>query len=216
MSLNATQEKLKQEIYERIAQTASALASPARLLVLQLLAHAPRSVEDISTTTGFSFANVSQHLKRLLQAGLVACEKRGNQRIYSIASPEIAGFFDQLVTLTDGLDARQRAREHKLTAQDQLGAPDTAHQIREKVRNKQAILLDVRTQSEHRHTPVDGAIPVELEHLKEEASQLNRSRPIYVICRGPYCTLATQAVRWLRAKGFQAFRLRQSAHRFGR
>jgi rhodanese-related sulfurtransferase len=47
-----------------------------------------------------------------------------------------------------------------------------------------AELVDVRTAEEHAAGHIRGARHVPLEHLDEEAEQLDRERPLVVYCRG--------------------------------
>ena len=51
----------KQALFEAIALTGKAFSSPRRLELLDLLAQAPRSVDDIARASGQSTANASQH-----------------------------------------------------------------------------------------------------------------------------------------------------------
>jgi DNA-binding IclR family transcriptional regulator len=61
----------KQALFEAIALMGKAFSSPRRLELLDLLAQAPRSVEDIAQASGQSTANASQHLQALHAAGMV-------------------------------------------------------------------------------------------------------------------------------------------------
>jgi rhodanese-related sulfurtransferase len=69
------------------------------------------------------------------------------------------------------------------------------------------IVLDVRPPEEYRAGHIPGAFSVPLKDLKAHLSKLPRDEEIVAYCRGPYCVLATQAVKLLRAKGFHAVRL---------
>ena len=46
-----------------------------------------------------------------------------------------------------------------------------------------------------------------LKELAARLSKLPRGKEIGAYCRGPYCVLAREAVKTLRAKGFRAMRL---------
>ncbi len=66
-------------------QTAlSALADPTRRAVFERLHQAPASVGEIATGLPVSRPAVSQHLKALMDAGLVDARSEGTRRIYSI------------------------------------------------------------------------------------------------------------------------------------
>ena len=75
----------KSALFEAIALMGKAFASPVRLELLDLLAQAPRSVEELARASGQSTANTSQHLQALHAAGLVERERDGNRVRYSVA-----------------------------------------------------------------------------------------------------------------------------------
>lgn len=62
----------------------SALASPVRRALLDLLRDEPRSVEELATHFDMRRPSVSEHLRILRDAGLVVAEPRGRQRIYRL------------------------------------------------------------------------------------------------------------------------------------
>jgi DNA-binding transcriptional ArsR family regulator len=62
----------------------TALADPTRRAVFERLRQGPRGVGEIAATLPVSRPAVSQHLKVLKEAGLVADEARGTARIYRI------------------------------------------------------------------------------------------------------------------------------------
>jgi len=62
---------------ERLASLMQALASPVRLRILGMLAHKSLCVKVIAADLAISQPAVSQHLRVLRQAGLVAARKSG-------------------------------------------------------------------------------------------------------------------------------------------
>ncbi|WP_407828421.1 ArsR/SmtB family transcription factor [Sphingomonas sp.] len=62
----------------------AALADPTRRAVFERIAAAPQSVGALAAQLPVSRPAVSQHLKVLKEAGLVADEPRGTARIYRI------------------------------------------------------------------------------------------------------------------------------------
>jgi ArsR family transcriptional regulator, arsenate/arsenite/antimonite-responsive transcriptional repressor len=68
----------------------AALASPARLHILEFLASGPASVKEIAEATDLKQSMTSQHLSVLFTAGVVVCTAEGNLRIYSLRGPRIA------------------------------------------------------------------------------------------------------------------------------
>src|SRR5207245_1488198 len=75
----------KDALFEAIALMGKAFASPRRLELLDLLAQAPRSVEDIARESGQSTANASQHLQALHAAGMVTRTREGARVVYALA-----------------------------------------------------------------------------------------------------------------------------------
>jgi ArsR family transcriptional regulator len=82
----ALQERpLDQDEAERLARVLRALADPARLRLLSLIARAPEGgicVCDITEPLGLSQPTVSHHLKVLYEAGLIDRERRGTWVYY--------------------------------------------------------------------------------------------------------------------------------------
>jgi ArsR family transcriptional regulator, arsenate/arsenite/antimonite-responsive transcriptional repressor len=83
---------------ERVSEVFKALSDPARLRIVQFLAH-PSSTCcanadgvcacDLEAITGLSQPTVSHHMKILAQAGLINAHKRGKWMYYSL---ENSGF----------------------------------------------------------------------------------------------------------------------------
>src|SRR5680860_862288 len=78
----------KQSLFEAIAVMGKAFSSPRRLELLDLLAQAPRSVEEIARLSGQSTANASQHLQALHAAGMVTRTRAGTRVRYALAGEE--------------------------------------------------------------------------------------------------------------------------------
>ena len=73
--------------YEKVFD---ALGDHTRRLVLELLAAGPSSVEELAARLPVSRPAVSQHLKRLLDAGLAKREVQGRRNVYSVERSGIA------------------------------------------------------------------------------------------------------------------------------
>jgi DNA-binding transcriptional ArsR family regulator len=68
----------------------AAIADPNRRYLLEELRRGPKTVNELAAGLPVSRPAVSQHLKILLEAGLVSAENRGSRRVYAVCS---AGFF---------------------------------------------------------------------------------------------------------------------------
>src|SRR5437764_11476086 len=78
----------KTPLFEAIAVMGKAFASPRRLELLDLLAQAPRTVDDLASASGLSTPNTSQHLQALHAAGMVTRTREGTSVRYAIAGDE--------------------------------------------------------------------------------------------------------------------------------
>lgn len=64
-----------------------AIADTNRRYLLEELRRQPRTVNELAEGLPISRPAVSQHLKALLDAGLVSVESKGTKRIYSVNNP---------------------------------------------------------------------------------------------------------------------------------
>src|SRR5215218_10839374 len=78
----------KNALFEAISIMGKAFSSPSRLELLDLLAQAPRTVDELARASGQSNANTSQHLQALHAAGMVSREREGNSVRYALAGDE--------------------------------------------------------------------------------------------------------------------------------
>jgi rhodanese-related sulfurtransferase len=195
----------KDTLFEAIALMGKAFASPRRLELLDLLAQAPRSVEELARTSEQSTANTSQHLQGLHAAGMVTREREGNRVRYALAGAKVLGLW---LALRDA-SAAQLA-EVERAARDYLGKPVEAigrEELLERLRRGDAVLVDVRPEEEFAAGHIDGARSIPLEELERRITELPANREIVAYCRGPFCAYAHEAVRQLQAAGRSARRL---------
>ncbi len=62
------------------------LAEPTRQILLDELANGPRTVRALTDVAGVSQPAVSQHLKKLREAGLVLAEPKGASNVYRFSA----------------------------------------------------------------------------------------------------------------------------------
>jgi ArsR family transcriptional regulator, nickel/cobalt-responsive transcriptional repressor len=72
-----------------IADAMFALSAPSRVQILGSLLDGPRAVGDITELLGMEQSAVSHQLRVLREAGLVAAERRGKRRVYTIAGDAV-------------------------------------------------------------------------------------------------------------------------------
>jgi rhodanese-related sulfurtransferase/predicted transcriptional regulator len=200
-------ERNKEALFEAIAVMGKALASPRRLELLDLLAQAPRSVDELAGASHQSIANTSQHLQALHAAGLVEREREGNRVRYAIAGDPALRVW---LTLRDASAAQlaevQQAAHNYLGEQvDEVGREE----LSERLRRGDAVLVDVRPPEEFAAGHIEGARSIPLEELDRRLNELPPDLEVVAYCRGPFCAYAHEAVRRLRAAGREASRLDQ-------
>lgn len=64
-----------------------AISDPTRRYLLEELRRGPKTVGDLAADLPVSRPAVSQHLKVLLDAGLVEVQSKGTRRIYAVSMP---------------------------------------------------------------------------------------------------------------------------------
>lgn len=87
----------------------AAIAHPLRRRILDLLAERERPVNELARHFGVSRPAVSQHLRILLDAGLVAEQRRGRERLYRLTPQPLAEAYDWLAHYQRFWDEHLRA-----------------------------------------------------------------------------------------------------------
>ena len=201
----ASTDRPKAALFEAIAAMGKAFASPRRLELLDLLAQGPRGVDELAEASKQSTANASQHLNALHAAGLVEREREGVRVRYELASDEVLRLW---LALRD-TSAKQLA-EVERAARDFLGEEVEAIDREElvgRLRRRDVVLVDVRPREEFEAGHIEGAESIPLAELERRLTELPAGREVIAYCRGPFCVMAEDAVRRLRAAGVPARRL---------
>lgn len=76
-------------VFELKAELFKALAHPARIRALEVLADGERSVSELQPDVGIESAHLSQQLAVLRRAGLVVTRKEATTVFYSIKDPRL-------------------------------------------------------------------------------------------------------------------------------
>jgi rhodanese-related sulfurtransferase len=197
----------KTALFEAIAVMGKAFASPRRLELLDLLAQAPRTVDELARASAQSTANTSQHLQALHAAGLVTRVREGTSVRYALAG-------DEALRLWLALRETSVARlaEVERAASEYLGEDVEAidrDELIARLSRGDAVLIDVRPHEEFAAGHIDGARSIPLDELERRLAELPADREIVAYCRGPFCAYAHEAVRQLRAAGRTARRLQE-------
>jgi rhodanese-related sulfurtransferase/predicted transcriptional regulator len=205
--MEMSSESPKQALFDAIAVMGKAFASPRRLELLDLLAQAPRTVDELARASGQSNANTSQHLQALHAAGMVSRAREGNSVRYALAGDQALSLW---LLLRDASVAQ--LAEVERAARDYLGEDVDAigrEELVERLRRGDVVLVDVRPTEEFEAGHIEGARSIPLKELEDRLAELPADREVVAYCRGPFCAYAHDAVRRLRATGREARRLEE-------
>jgi rhodanese-related sulfurtransferase/DNA-binding HxlR family transcriptional regulator len=194
-------------LFEAIAMMGKAFASPRRLQLIDLLAQAPRSVEELARASGQSNANTSQHLQALHAAGLVTRRRDGLRVRYALAGDDVLALWLTLrrASATRLAEVQRAAREYLGEEVEAIGRDELIARIA----RGDVVLVDVRPVEEFAAGHIDGARSIPIEELRRRLDELPGDREVVAYCRGPFCAYAHEAVRTLRAEGRSARRLEE-------
>jgi len=199
--------EFKEQLFGQLARITRALSSPRRIELVDLLAQAERSVEQLAEVTGMSVANTSQHLQVLRGALLVRARREGPHVYYSLADDAVFGVWQAVRELGRRQYAEiDRLLETCVSERDQLESLG-ARELLERMADGRVTVLDVRPEVEFRAGHIAGARSVPVQELRRRLEALPRKREIVAYCRGPLCVFADEAVSLLRKRGFRALRL---------
>lgn len=198
---------MKAALYEQLARVALALASPARLQILEFVAQGERSVDELAAMTGLSVANTSKHLQALRQAGLAVARKEGLRVYYSLAGDDVVALVSALRAVAEQRVAEvERLVRVWLAHRDEM-EPIPAAELLERAKKGLVTVLDVRPPEEYAAGHIPGAINITVDKLETFLSRLPKRKEVVAYCRGPYCLMSFDAVEKLRKRGLRARRL---------
>ena len=99
--------KLSDEALETVAILFRSLGEVTRLKVLRLLEEKEMTVGELANSIKTSQANISKHLKMLINVGVLSRRAQGTAAYYSIADPMILKICD---TICNGMTERMKVR----------------------------------------------------------------------------------------------------------
>jgi rhodanese-related sulfurtransferase len=197
----------KAALFEAIALLGKGFASPRRLELLDLLAQAPRTVDELARASGQSSANTSQHLQALHAAGMVTRAREGNSVRYAIAGDGALRLWLALrdVSAASLAEVERAAADYLGDDVEQIGRAELLTRLAE----RSVVLVDVRPAEEYAAGHIEGARSIPLDELERRLEELPKDAEIVAYCRGPFCAYAHEAVRRLQVSGRSARRLEE-------
>lgn len=79
-----TANTVPQEVVQQVSEYFSILSEPMRLRILNFLREGEKCVQELVEATATSQANVSKHLKVMLQAGILSRRSEGTSAYYKV------------------------------------------------------------------------------------------------------------------------------------
>lgn len=193
--------------FEQLAVVGKAFASPRRLEIIELIAQAEHSVDEIAKATGLGVTTVSAHLQVLRAASLVRTRRAGTRVIYRLADADVANLYAALggVARRHSPDVSAALAAHRGTAGGEVDEVGTDEALALLARDA-VTLLDVRPTEEYETAHITGSVSMPLDEILSRADTLD-DRPVVTYCRGAYCVMGHDAVALLRRSGRDARRL---------
>ncbi len=204
---NEWKRAFKRELFNHFARIGKALASGARIELLDFLSQAERTVEELAELTEMPVANVSQHLQVLRRAQLVEVRREGLYAFYRLADESVFRVWQAVRTVGESRLAEiERVVKLYLKERETL-EPVTVKELSRRMAEGSVVVIDVRPVTEYRAGHIPGALSVPVSELKRRWRELPRGQEIVAYCRGPYCVQSDEAVSLLKRNGFNARRL---------
>jgi rhodanese-related sulfurtransferase/DNA-binding transcriptional ArsR family regulator len=202
-------DRLNHDVYDQFARIGKALASPARLEILDLLSQGEKTVEQLAQQARLGVKNASAHLRVLREARLVEGRKEPPHVFYRLADERVFRVVHELRTL-----ARERLAEIERISRDWFAAPSGLEpidgaELLARAEAGEVTVLDVRPADEYEAGHLPGAVSMPVEELERRLSEIPTGRPVVAYCRGPFCVYAVEAVETLRRHGYSAVRMEE-------
>jgi rhodanese-related sulfurtransferase/DNA-binding HxlR family transcriptional regulator len=194
----------KDRLYGQFARIGRALASPARLEILDLLSQGEKSVERLAEEARLGMKNTSAHLRTLREAHLVEARKVPPHIYYRLADAAVTRLMQEVQSI-----ARQQLAEVDAITRLYFESPSRMEpidlpELRRRLETGEVTLLDVRPTDEFRASHIPGALSIPVDELKRRLGEIPRETPVVAYCRGPYCVYARDAVETLCQHGYSA------------
>src|SRR5437899_2880151 len=166
----------KNALFEAIAVMGKAFASATRLELLDLLAQAPRTVDELARASGQSSANASQHLQALHAAGMVTRAREGTSVRYALAGDDALSAWLALrdTSLARLAEVERAARDYLGEDVEEIGRDELIARLR----SGEAVLIDVRPSEEFEAGHIEGSRSIPLEELEDRLTELPADREV--------------------------------------
>ena len=97
---------MSDRVAERLADTMFALSTPSRVQILGCLFTGPHTVSELMDALGMEQSAVSHQLRILREYKLVAVEREGRTRVYTLFDEDVVGLLERALS---HVEARSRS-----------------------------------------------------------------------------------------------------------
>ncbi len=199
--------EFKDAMYDGLAKMLKAISNPSRLEIIEMLSQGEKSVESIVQTTNLTFANASQHLQVLKNNNLVKARKEKQYVYYSLINDDFLSVYQHIIRygsqeIAELEKIMDRQREDN-NVQNAVGIGE----LEQMIEAENVLLLDVRPSVEYESGHITRAISIPTNELMANLKNIPIDKEIIAYCRGPFCVLADEAVKFLKEQGYQVRRL---------
>lgn len=199
--------EVKQQLFEKLAKVAHCLSSPQRIELLDYLAQASRSVEELSQLSGLNFANTSRHLQILKNHGLISVEKLGKSRVYEISGEDVILLVGSLRRTAETHIAEMDRLLATIQPTDALPHKISRQELLTHLDEEDFLVVDVRPPKEFTEGHIKGAINIPPDQIDQAVESLPLDKTLVAYCRGPYCVYSHQLLQALQNKGKDSYQL---------
>jgi len=162
-------------------------------------------IEQISAETEMTIANASQHLQTLKKSKWVSTRREKNYIFYRLNNQYVSAIWK---TLREFARLQIPEIDKAITSFREFHHSESIRYS--DLRNLEPyILLDVRPSREFENGHIADAINVPIGNLSEYINRLPQGQNVVTYCRGPFCTMADEAINILHESGFSAYRLEE-------
>lgn len=205
--LMSSAQEYKNQLYKHLSKVGKSLSSDKRLELLNLLGQSPKTVERLAIDSNMTVANVSRHLQVLKDANLVKYTKNKNHIIYSLIDDSVKNFLFLLEKFGEKhISDIEKIRKDFIDNLDDIYTL-SMDEVRSKISNNEAILLDLRDKDEFDYEHIENAISVPMEDLDFYLQDLSKNKEIIAYCRGKFCAFSAIATKTLNKNGFKAYNM---------
>ncbi|QXJ25577.1 helix-turn-helix domain-containing protein [Actinomadura graeca] len=175
-----------------VRAVAKVLASPSRLMLLDLLPQGEHRVWTLAAAAKLRASNSPAHLKVLAAGGLMDSRRSGTRVLYRVGDRRVTVLAEQLKRLAvEVLPAADTAARSPLDP-DALSVDRT--ELNARLADGSAVVVDVRPATEYAAGHIDGAPYIPLHELEARLGELPEHAEIVANCRGRYCVLSADVI----------------------